>query len=173
MGQGQQKWLGCFTKCICFSDHPCRRPNTIYHDDQPDSHPIFLCEHSRSRDSFSVARSAVELVISSTEVLIFALYGNLREKKIYPFPGHPQPALSPTGHSKSESTPPASVQASAAHRAAVAAPSPQSNTIAPGQSPGASSQPSRPQQGQVKLTMGQLMQLTQGPQVRPYFFFLT
>lgn len=107
-------------------------------------------------------------------MLISAVYGNLREEKMYPFLGHPQQALSPTGHSKSGSTPPSAlVQASAAHRAAVAASSPQSNTIAQGQSSVASSQPSRPQQGQVKLTMGQLMQLTQGPQVRPYSFFLT
>uniref|UniRef100_A0A674N1F9 Bromodomain PHD finger transcription factor n=1 Tax=Takifugu rubripes TaxID=31033 RepID=A0A674N1F9_TAKRU len=75
-----------------------------------------------------------------------------------------QKVFCPIGNSKSGSTPAsASVQASAAHRA-VAAPSPQSNTISPGQSPVASSQPTRPQQGQVKLTMGQLMQLTQGPQ---------
>lgn len=56
------------------------------------------------------------------------------------------------------------VQTSAAQRAGGAAPSPQATTTAPGQSPVASSQ-ARPQQGQVKLTMAQLMQLTQGAQV--------
>ncbi|XP_041856528.1 nucleosome-remodeling factor subunit BPTF isoform X7 [Melanotaenia boesemani] len=45
-----------------------------------------------------------------------------------------------------------------------AAPSPCAATTAPGQSPTASSQTPRPQQGQVKLTMAQLMQLTQGAQ---------
>lgn len=104
-------------------------------------------------------------------------YGNLtqekKQKKNYPFPGNPQQGLSPTGHSQAGSTPTsAPVQASAAHRASLAAPSPQPSAIVPGQSPVASSQPNRPQQGQVKLTMGQLMQLTQGSQVRhiPYSY---
>lgn len=103
---------------------------------------------------------------------LFLLTLVIYEKK-NAFAGQSQPALSPTGNKKSGPTPAsASVQASAAHRT-VAAPSPQSNSISPGQSTVTSSQPTRPQQGQVKLTMGQLMQLTQGPQVRPYSFFLT
>uniref|UniRef100_A0A3Q3INF3 Bromodomain PHD finger transcription factor n=1 Tax=Monopterus albus TaxID=43700 RepID=A0A3Q3INF3_MONAL len=54
------------------------------------------------------------------------------------------------------------VQTAAAQRAAAPAPSPRAATTAPGQSPVASSQANRPQQGQVKLTMAQLAQLTQG-----------
>lgn len=68
--------------------------------------------------------------------------------------GQPQPAATQAG--------PASTPVTAAQRAAGAA---------PGQSPVASSQPNRPQQGQVKLTMAQLMQLTQGAQVRAHSFF--
>lgn len=63
------------------------------------------------------------------------------------------------------------VQTTAAQRAAGPAPSPHAATTAPGQSPVASSQTNRPQQGQVKLTMAQLMQLTQGAQVRGIFFY--
>lgn len=103
-------------------------------------------------------------------MISLAFYGILTRKKPqnYPFSGNPQQALSPTGHSHSGSTAAsAPVQASAAHRASLAAPSPQSNATVPGQSPVASPKPNRPQQGQVKLTMGQLMQLTQGSQVRP------
>ena len=39
-------------------------------------------------------------------------------------------------------------------------------TVLPSSAPPPSPQPSRPQQGQVKLTMAQLLQLTQGAQVR-------
>lgn len=63
------------------------------------------------------------------------------------------------------------VQPNAAQRAAgTAAPSPHTAATAPGQPPLVSSQANRPQQGQVKLTMAQLMQLTQGAQVRACFF---
>lgn len=58
--------------------------------------------------------------------------------------------------------------AAAAQRAVGAAPSPHVAAAAPGQSPVASPQANRPQQGQVKLTMAQLMQLTQGAQVRAH-----
>lgn len=51
-------------------------------------------------------------------------------------------------------------------RAAGHAPSPCATSAAPGQAAATPSQPSRPQQGQVKLTMAQLMQLTQSAQVR-------
>jgi len=75
----------------------------------------------------------------------------------------------------------AAVSGSSTLRAAGPAPSPCADTTAPGQSPVASSQTQRPQQGQVKLTMAQLMQLTQGAQVRDaivisfllVFFFVT
>lgn len=62
------------------------------------------------------------------------------------------------------------VQTAAAQRAAAGpAPSPHAATTAPGQPPVAPAQANRPQQGQVKLTMAQLMQLTQGAQVRDTF----
>lgn len=86
--------------------------------------------------------------------------------------GQPQQAVSQMGRGQPSSTPmPAStpVQTTAAQRAAGVAASPQVATTAPAQSPVASSQPNRPQQGQVKLTMAQLMQLTQGAQVSPPF----
>uniref|UniRef100_A0A673YMB6 Bromodomain PHD finger transcription factor n=1 Tax=Salmo trutta TaxID=8032 RepID=A0A673YMB6_SALTR len=55
------------------------------------------------------------------------------------------------------------VQTSAAQRMLGAAPSPRPVTPAPGQSPSPSTpQGGRPQQGQVKLTLAQLTQLTQG-----------
>lgn len=99
-------------------------------------------------------------------------------KKNYSLPfsslaGQPQQAVSQMGRGQPSSTPmPAStpVQTTAAQRAAGVAPSPQVATTAPAQSPVASSQPNRPQQGQVKLTMAQLMQLTQGAQVGPHFY---
>uniref|UniRef100_A0A3Q2XQB1 Bromodomain PHD finger transcription factor n=1 Tax=Hippocampus comes TaxID=109280 RepID=A0A3Q2XQB1_HIPCM len=53
------------------------------------------------------------------------------------------------------------VQPIEGQRAAGPAPSPCATSTAPGQAPATPSQPSRPQQGQVKLTMAQLMQLTQ------------
>lgn len=53
------------------------------------------------------------------------------------------------------------VAMAAAQRAVAPAPSPH------GQSPAAPSQTARPQQGQVKLTMAQLLQLTQSAQVSP------
>nr|XP_029481520.1 nucleosome-remodeling factor subunit BPTF-like isoform X8 [Oncorhynchus nerka] len=57
------------------------------------------------------------------------------------------------------------VQTSAGQRMLGAAPSPRPVTPAPGQSPSPSTpQGSRPQQGQVKLTLAQLTQLTQGAQ---------
>ncbi|XP_029621597.1 nucleosome-remodeling factor subunit BPTF isoform X7 [Salmo trutta] len=57
------------------------------------------------------------------------------------------------------------VQTSAAQRMLGAAPSPRPVTPAPGQSPSPSTpQGGRPQQGQVKLTLAQLTQLTQGAQ---------
>lgn len=87
-------------------------------------------------------------------------------------PGQPQQALNQMGQpgstAVSGSTP---VQTTAGQRAVGAAPSPRAATPASGQSPAApvpSSQTNRPQQGQVKLTMAQLMQLTQGAQVRTF-----
>ncbi|XP_052347262.1 nucleosome-remodeling factor subunit BPTF-like isoform X7 [Oncorhynchus keta] len=57
------------------------------------------------------------------------------------------------------------VQTSAGQRMLGAAPAPRPVTPAPGQSPSPSTpQGSRPQQGQVKLTLAQLTQLTQGAQ---------
>uniref|UniRef100_A0A8C7G1R5 Bromodomain PHD finger transcription factor n=1 Tax=Oncorhynchus kisutch TaxID=8019 RepID=A0A8C7G1R5_ONCKI len=57
------------------------------------------------------------------------------------------------------------VQTSAGQRMLGAAPSPRPVTPAPGQSPSPSTpQGGRPQQGQVKLTLAQLTQLTQGAQ---------
>ncbi|XP_045069264.1 nucleosome-remodeling factor subunit BPTF-like isoform X4 [Coregonus clupeaformis] len=57
------------------------------------------------------------------------------------------------------------VQTSAGQRVLGAAPSPRPVTPAPGQSPSPSTpQGGRPQQGQVKLTLAQLTQLTQGAQ---------
>lgn len=70
--------------------------------------------------------------------------------------GRGQPAAVPG------STP---VQAALGQRTAGPAPSPCAASTAPGQSPGAPPQTQRPQQGQVKLTMAQLMQLTQSAQV--------
>lgn len=56
------------------------------------------------------------------------------------------------------------VQAAEGQKAAPPA-SPCPTTAAPGQTPTATPQTPRPQQGQVKLTMAQLMQLTQSAQV--------
>lgn len=79
-------------------------------------------------------------------------------------PGQPQQAVTQIGHGLPAATVvPGSTPAhtAAAQRAAA---------TAPGQSPVTAPQATRPQQGQVKLTMAQLMQLTQGAQVRDFFF---
>lgn len=97
--------------------------------------------------------------------------------KIKPLPllGQPQQAMIPTGRGQAGATAVPGctpVQANAAQRAAgTAAPSPHAAATAPGQPPLVSSQANRPQQGQVKLTMAQLMQLTQGAQVRACLFY--
>lgn len=66
------------------------------------------------------------------------------------------------------------VQTSAGQRMLGAAPSPRPVTPAPGQSPSPSTpQGGRPQQGQVKLTLAQLTQLTQGAQVRSHLLSFT
>uniref|UniRef100_A0A3Q3GGT5 Bromodomain PHD finger transcription factor n=1 Tax=Labrus bergylta TaxID=56723 RepID=A0A3Q3GGT5_9LABR len=70
----------------------------------------------------------------------------------------PQQAVAPMGPGQSGPTP-MSASTPAAQRAA----GPPA-TAAPGQSPAAAPQTPRPQQGQVKLTMAQLTQLTQGAQ---------
>nr|XP_057905963.1 nucleosome-remodeling factor subunit BPTF isoform X2 [Doryrhamphus excisus] len=79
--------------------------------------------------------------------------------------GHPQPVQ--MGHGQvgsaavSASTP---LQTTEGQRAAGSVPSPCPASTAPGQRPGVPPQANRPQQGQVKLTMTQLMQLTQSAQ---------
>ncbi|KAG7216183.1 hypothetical protein INR49_029032 [Caranx melampygus] len=82
--------------------------------------------------------------------------------------GQPQQAMTQIGRGQPVATAvPGStpVQTAAAQRAAAGpAPSPHAATTAPGQPPVAPAQANRPQQGQVKLTMAQLMQLTQGAQ---------
>ncbi|KAK2833852.1 hypothetical protein Q5P01_017741 [Channa striata] len=80
---------------------------------------------------------------------------------------HPQQAVTRMGLGLSAATAaPGSTpaQMAATQRAVAPALSPRVATTAPGQSPVAPSQANRPQQGQVKLTMAQLMQLTQGAQ---------
>lgn len=79
-------------------------------------------------------------------------------------PGQPQQAVTQMGRGLPAAT--AAPGSTPAQRAAAPAPSPRAATTAPGQSPVAAPQANRPQQGQVKLTMAQLMQLTQGAQVR-------
>lgn len=88
-------------------------------------------------------------------------------------PGQPQQAVSQMGRGQPGSTAvpgavpgAAPVQTTEGQRAAGLASSPCAAATVPGQPPGASPQTTRPQQGQVKLTMAQLMQLTQGAQVR-------
>lgn len=49
---------------------------------------------------------------------------------------------------------------------------PQAAVASPGQTPSCPPQAKRPQQGQVKLTMAQLMQLTQSAQVSPHLILL-
>ncbi|XP_051905887.1 nucleosome-remodeling factor subunit BPTF isoform X1 [Hippocampus zosterae] len=79
--------------------------------------------------------------------------------------GHSQQVQMGQGHvasaAVSGSTPAQTIEG---QRAAGPAPSPCATSAAPGQAPATPSQASRPQQGQVKLTMAQLMQLTQSAQ---------
>lgn len=91
-------------------------------------------------------------------------------------PGQPQQAVTQMGRGQPAATAvPGStpVQTAATQRAAGPgpAPSPRAATTAPGQPPVAPPQTNRPQQGQVKLTMAQLMQLTQGAQVWDTFIY--
>uniref|UniRef100_A0A3B4H348 Nucleosome-remodeling factor subunit BPTF-like n=1 Tax=Pundamilia nyererei TaxID=303518 RepID=A0A3B4H348_9CICH len=80
-------------------------------------------------------------------------------------PGQVHQAVAPMGRGQPAAVPGSTpVQAALGQRAAGPAPSPCAASTAPGQSPGAPPQTQRPQQGQVKLTMAQLMQLTQSAQ---------
>lgn len=156
--------------------HRSRRPNPAWRDQEPVTFPIYLHGHSSGERSCST-RCSIHLIIYQCANDCQCLGGlcliNLQIKPL-PLLGQPQQAMIPTGRGQAGATAVPGctpVQANAAQRAAgTAAPSPHAAATAPGQPPLVSSQANRPQQGQVKLTMAQLMQLTQGAQVRACLF---
>lgn len=162
-----------FYPWLCVSGYPSSRPNTGCHNDESDTYPVYLCGPSCGQGSSNGSTRSVQLILSSTQKNFTNAFVTqpLGKHNLTPSlsltdqlcqVGHGQPGPSPVP----ASTP---VQTPTAQRAAGAAASPQAATTAPGQPPLPSSQAQRPQQGQVKLTMAQLMQLTQGAQVRPCF----
>lgn len=164
---------------FCASGHQSRRPNTAWHDSEPGIYPVYLCGHNNGQKSsvgstrcpvnfhFQICLQLLWLVpFTKTRYTFLLLLSSS-------FLGQPQQALTQMGRGQPGSTAvPGSTPVQTGQRLAGPTSSPSTATSASGQSPIAPPQTNRPQQGQVKLTMAQLMQLTQGAQVRGTFFLL-